>query len=119
MSYIDKIKGIDQEIKLLESRIKLLKKQRKELELVSVSERKKFVTCNNCGSNEVFIKFKGNEKSKLIGLYCMSCIEQSKNKKTGYIKFLSKKEYLIIKSIRPDISEVHEEKIGISSLNRG
>ena len=39
----------------------------------------------------------------------MSCIENSKKKKTGYIKFLTKKEYLSIKNIRPDLKEFHEE----------
>lgn len=109
MSNIDKIKGIDQEIKVLKTRIKLLEKQRKELMLVSESERKNSVVCNKCGSSNLCIKFKGNRGVKLIGLYCMSCIENSKKKKTGYIKFLTKKEYLSIKNIRPDLKEFHEE----------
>lgn len=109
MSNLDKLKGIDQEIKLLKTRIKLLEKQRKQLELVTESERRNSVICSKCGSSNVCIKFKGNETNKLIGLYKIYNINQSKKKKTGYIKFLSKKEYLSIKSIRPDIEEFHEE----------
>ena len=86
MSNIDKIKGIDQEIKVLKTRIKLLEKQRKELMLVSESERKNSVVCNKCGSSNLCIKFKGNRGVKLIGLYCMSCIENSKKKKFILIK---------------------------------
>lgn len=109
---IDKIKGINQEIKVLKRRIKELENQKKQLELVSKSSRRNCINCNKCGSNNLCIKFKGNGTTvKLIGLYCIDCMNKSSSekKKTGYIKFLSKEEYLKIKMMQPDIKEFHEE----------
>lgn len=108
MNNIDKILNIDQEIKSLKTKIKNLERQRNELMFVTESERKNSVTCNKCGSNELCIKFKGKQGVKLIGLYCLNCIKCSKGKKTGYIKFLSKKEYFSIKNILPEIKEFKE-----------
>ena len=108
ISNLDKIGN-----KSLKKKNKRIRKSKKQLELVSKSSRRNCINCNKCGSNNLCIKFKENGTTvKLIVLYCIDCMNKSSSekKRTGYIKFLSKEEYLNVKMIQPDITDIKDIK---------
>lgn len=88
------INTITKDINSLNTYIKLLENQRKQLIMREKINNNLKINCPKCGSKNLYLQRKAN--GNLIGLYCKDCKEKNK-KRTGYIKFLSSKEYENIK----------------------
>lgn len=95
------ITTIEKDINNLNLIVKLLCKQREQMLVRFNSINGLQIRCPKCYSTNLFIQKKNN--GNMIGLYCKTCKNQGK--RTGYIKFLSQKEYERLKYILKEIGE--------------
>lgn len=82
---------ITKDINNLNIAIKNLNAQREQMLIKYNSIYGLEIRCPKCNGTNLFIQKKSKNNVNLIGLYCKTC--KNEGKRTGYIKFISQKEY--------------------------